>query len=425
VNPPAEILVPRDAGIANAALPSHALIPLLQHSGKPARCLVRPGDTVREGMMIGKAEGSGSAHVHASIPGTVADVREIALPTGERCMAVAIDLGGEFETSGKPLRRRDWSGLSRLDLLDRIRAAGVVGLGGGSVPTHLKLAVPPGSSSSILVANGVDSEPALCADDALLRGKGPDIIEGLRVAQALLSPARTVIALGEHSADLVQEYERLIRQEGMQVDIVVLSSRYPHGHEQLVLAALAGGPPGNGHAATVLNIATLYAVFEAVVMDKPLIERVITVTGSPVAHPRNLKVRFGTSVKDVLEDCGGLDAHADRIVMGGPMRGVSIDSLDLPVSKLTSGIIAFGGPGARHGTELPCIHCGNCIEACPWDLVPTRLMKLVRIGQPEDAAREGLARCTECGCCAYACPSRIPLVAILRQGKKALRGHDA
>ena len=420
VNPPTEVRVPRGAVIVNAVIPSRALIPLLQHTGKAAVCLVKPGDRVKEGMLIGKADGSGSAHVHASIPGIVLEVREIRLPSGEVCTAVAIELGGEFETSGKPRARREWEGLARLDLLDRIRTAGVVGLGGESLPTHLKLAVPPGSSSPLLVANGVDAEPSMNADDALLREKAGEIAEGLRVCQALLRPARTIIALGEHSEDLVPELEGILRQSGMKAEVTVLPSRYPHGHEQLVLAALEGKPPGSRTNATVLNVATLFAVFEAVLLGKPLIERVLTVTGSAVAQPHNLKARFGTCINDLLDECGGLTSQPGKIVMGGPMRGVSVDSLSVPVTKGTSGIVAFGMANARPGVELPCIRCGNCIEACPWDLVPTRLSKLIRMGDAAAAAREGLARCTECGCCAYACPSRIPLVAVLRDGKRAL-----
>ena len=422
VNPPSETLVPPESGIANAAVPLRALIPLLQHSGKPAICLVKPGDRVGEGMLIGKADGSRSANVHASIPGIVVEVRDHCLPDGEVCTAVAIELGGEFETSGRPRQPREWEKLSRLDLLDRIRAAGVVGLGGASLPTHLKLAVTPGSSSSILVANGVESEPSLCADAAILREKASEIVEGLRICQTLLTPARTVIALGEDSAGLVRELEDLIRLKGMKGEVAVLPSRYPHGHEQLVLSAVGGG---DGAAATDVNVAALYAVFEAGVLDKPLIERVLTVTGSPLLHPRNLKVRIGTRIGDLLDECGGLAPGPVKIVMGGPMRGVSVDSLDVPVTKGTSGIVAFAGAAARQAAELPCIRCGSCIEACPWDLVPTRLFKLIRLGDAAAAEREGLSKCTECGCCAYACPSRIPLVAVLRDGKRALRGTDA
>ena len=425
VDPPAEIPVPRGSGIVNAAIPSCAVIPLLQHSGKPALCMVKPGDRVREGMLIGKADGLHSAHVHASIPGVVADVRDHSLPTGQTCAAVIIELGGEFETSGKPRTRHEWDSLSRLDLLDRVKSAGVVGLGGGSTPTHLKLAVPPGSSSSILVANAVECEPSLGGDGALLHEKAMEIVEGLRICQTLLRPARTVIALGEHLDDLVAELERAILSKGMKADVEVLPSRYPYGHEQLVLAALDSPPSRGGRAQTVLNVATLNAIYEAVVLEKPLIERVLTVTGSCLPHPRILKARFGTALRELLEECGGLSTREGKVVMGGPMRGISVETLDLPVTKGTAALIAFAGPAARPQPELPCIRCGSCIEACPWDLVPTRLFKLVRMGETAAAAREGISRCTECGCCAYSCPSRIPLVAVLRDGKRALRGPDA
>jgi electron transport complex protein RnfC len=397
---------------------------MLQHSGKPALCLVKPGDRVAEGMLIGKADGPRSANVHASIPGIVVEVRDHALPTGQVCAAVAIELGGEFATSGKPRPRRDWEKLSRPVLLDRIKAAGVVGLGGASMPTHLKLGIAPGRVPSILVANGVESEPSLSADAALLREKTREITEGLRICQALLAPARTVIALGNDSEDLAPEFDLLVRQNGMKAEVAVLTSRYPHGHEQLVLAAIGGPPAGGEGSAVVLNVATLYAIFEAVVLDKPLIERVLSVTGSLVAEPRNLKVRFGTRIREIFEECGALAAGPAKIVMGGPMRGVSVSSLDMPVTKETAGLVAFGGRAARPVKELPCIRCGSCIEACPWGLVPTRLFKMVRMGDTAAAEREGLSRCTECGCCAYACPSRIPLVAILAKGKLMAAGNS-
>jgi len=416
IDPPSVTTVPPGSAIVNAALPSRALIPLLQHAGAPARCLVKPGDLVREGMIIGRAEGLRSAHVHASIPGVVREVRPFTLPTGESCEAVTIELGGSFETSGKPTVRRAWDGLHRADLLQKIRAAGVVGLGGESLPTHLKLAADAGRAVSLLAANGLDCEPSLSVDAALLRQKPAEIVEGLRICQSLLSPRRTVLALGDHSEELVGEFERLIDRCGMTAEVLVLPARYPQGHEQLVASAISGTPPGADPTVTVLNVATLLAVFDAVVLERPLIERVMTVTGSTLSRPQNLKVRLGARVGDLLEECGGQPA-TQKVVMGGPMRGVSVQSLDLPVTKGTLGILALGASEARAPAELPCIRCGACIEACPWGLAPTRLFKLVRIGKATAAFREGLSRCTECGCCSYVCPSRIPLSSILGQGK--------
>jgi electron transport complex protein RnfC len=422
VNPPVELPGPRDPGIANAALPNRATIPLLQHAGRPAIRLVKPGDVVSEGMLVGKADGPRSANVHSSVPGVVAEIREITLSSGERCEALEIDLGGSFDTSGRPRTRRPWQNLPRADLLERIRSAGVVGLGGGGLPTHLKLTPPPGGSCSLLAANGLDCEPSLGADDALLREKPAEIVEGLRICQLLLSPARTVLAVGERSEDLVQDLERTVQQAGMDAQVVALPARYPQGHEQLVVAALEGRPPGADPSCTALNVATLLAVYEAVVLDKPLIQRVLTVTGSTVAHPRNLKVRLGTRVSDLLDECGGDLAQTGKVVMGGPMRGVSISSLDLPVTKRTLGVVTFSTAEARPLQEAACIRCGTCIEVCPWGLEPTRLFKLIRMGEEVQAGREGLGRCTECGCCSYACPSRIPLSAILGEGRRRILG---
>jgi len=418
VDPPSVITVPPGSTILNAPLPPRALIPLLQHAGSPARCLVKPGDPVTEGMLIGRAEGARSAHVHSSIPGVVTHVGPCTLPSGETCDAVTIELGGSFQTSGKPAVRRPWEGMSRKDLLERIRSAGVVGLGGESQPTHLKLA-PEGRAVSLLAANGLDCEPSISVDAALLRQRPSEIVEGLRICQVVLSPGRTVLAIGDQSEDLASAFEGLIANAGMKADVRVLPSRYPGGHEQLVASAIAGRPPSPDPSVVVINVATLHAVFEAVVLEKPLIERVISVSGFPLARPQNLKVRLGVRIGDLLEECGGSATDTRKVLVGGPMRGLSVDSLDLPVTKSTCGILALGAAEARTAKELPCIRCGACIEACPWDLVPTRLFKLVRMGDTDAAFREGLGRCTECGCCSYACPSRIPLSSILGRGKHA------
>jgi Na+-translocating ferredoxin:NAD+ oxidoreductase subunit C len=424
VLPPDDSLVSRSGSIVNAAVPAFAVIPLLQHTGPAARCVVKAGDAVEEGMLIGAADGPRSANVHASIPGTVVEIREVGMPGG-RCQAVVIELGGRFGRSGRPRSTRAWEGISRADLLARIRDAGVVGLGGTVIPTHLKLALPPGRSASLLVANGLGSEPSLSADYALLREKPQEIGEAIRICRALLDPGRAVLALAENAADLVPELEQVFKDMHVQAEIVLLPSRYPQGHEHLVVASLNGGNRDTLTDSVVLNIGTLQAIFEAVVNDRPLIERVVTVTGSPVVAPRNLKVRLGARIGDLFEECGGLTDRVGKVVVGGPMRGLAIDSLDVPVTKGTTGVMAFSAREARLQTEWPCINCGDCVEACPWDLVPTRLYKLIKKEDFEAAGREGLSRCTECGCCAFACPSHIPLVDVLRGGKRMMnRGSN-
>lgn len=206
------------------------------------------------------------------------------------------------------------------------------------------------------------------------------------------------------------------------VETVALPGRYPQGHEDLVRASiLARASLSNGSAASacvVVNVATLYAVYEAVVAQRPLIERFVTVTGSAVRKPGVLKVRIGTRVGDLFEECGGLTEPPGKVVVGGPMRGISVSSLDFPVTKAVAGVMAFTRAEASTGFQLPCIRCGACVEACPWELAPTRLNKLIERGDIAGALAEGLSSCTECGCCAFACPSRIPLVDSLRKGKR-------
>ena len=423
VNPPDDRAISRAAAIMNAAVPSVAVIPLLQHAGAPARCIVKPGDVVREGMLIGEADGQYSANVHSSIPGRVREVRRTTSHDGVSAEAVVIELGGAFEKSGRRQGIRGWDNLSRGDLLSRVQAGGIVGLGGHLVPTHLKLRERPGVKPSLLVANGVGSEPSLSADFALMREKPREIAEGLRICRAIVDCGRLVLALGEDAEELVPAFEQAFRDFGMECEIALLSSRYPQGNEQLIVASIEGAPaPVPASASTVvLNVGTLLAVYEAVVLDRPLIERVLTVTGSSVRVPRNLKVRIGTRIEDLFDDCGGLTSAPGKIVIGGPMRGIAVDTLDVPVTKGTAGVMVFSGADARTPTEWPCIRCGSCVEACPWDLVPTRLYKLIKQGELATARQEGLARCTECGCCAYACPSHIPLSAVLRSGKQALK----
>ena len=277
-----------------------------------------------------------------------------------------------------------------MDLLGRIQAAGVVGLGGEQVPTHLKLALTPGRTVTLLVANGIDCEPSLSADSVLMREKAREIAEGIRVCRSLLNPARTVLALGEESARLAGEFEHVFRELHLSCEILLMPSRYPQGNEQLILSTLEGDrPKAPAPSSVVLNVGTLNAIYEAVAFDRPLIERVLTVTGFPVAAPKNLKVRIGTRIGDLFDDCGGFTSEPGKIVMGGPMRGIAVDSLDMPVTKGTLGVVAFSRSEARTRTQWPCIHCGVCVEACPWDLVPTRLFKLIQQGDITAAQRKG------------------------------------
>ncbi len=431
IYPPDHSSLSRAASITNAPVPPLAVIPLLQHSGKPARCMVKPGQTVGEGMLIGQAEGPHSAHLHSSIPGRVVEIIESPLIGGGTCPAVVIELGGSFERSGRPQTALPWDSLGPQALLDLIRSAGVVGMGGEGVPTHLKLALSQSQKTELFVANGVDCEPSLTADYAVMRERPAQIVEGARICRKILGASRAVIAVGDSSEDLVPPLRIAIQDQGDPIELIVVPSHYPYGHEELLLASISGHgvssengspPPIGSPRSIILNVATINAVFEAVVYRRPVIDRVLTVTGMAVRTPRNLKVRIGTPISDLLAECGGLVSEPAKVVLGGPMRGAAIESLQIPVTKGTFGVVAFSHAEARPRREWPCVHCGACVDACPWGLEPTRIYKLIERRRMEEAAEAGLSRCTECGCCAFACPSHIPLVAILRRGKALLGG---
>lgn len=425
----------RSEPVTNAAVPSRAVVSMSQHAGMPAECLVQPGDLVREGMMIGRAPGPRSAHVHSPIPGRVVEVTETAGPGGERCPAVAIELGGEFDRSGRSGAERDWRELSRFDLLGKIQSAGVVDLCGPCLPAHLALASQPGETVALLAVNGVESDPSLSCVSLLLREKPRQIVKGIAVARKLLAPSRTVLAVGEADRHLVPAFERAVDEAREQIEITLVSARYPQGDPQQLAATLLDGGStdsstgrGQGRGAAgrpadrrvvVLAAATLFAVYEAVALDKPLIERMVTVSGSIVRRPRNLKARIGTRIDELFDECGGLTAPPGAIVLGGLMTGWAVDSPDAPLTKTVGGVIALSAQEARVPRERSCIGCGRCIDVCPWGLVPARLYKLVAHDRITAALEEGLAECSECGCCAFACPSRIPLAHGLGRGKTA------
>lgn len=437
VFPPLTAELSRREPVTNAAVPPRAVIPMRQHAGEPAECIVHPGDMVREGMVIGKAFGRHCAHVHASIPGRVVGISQAADAFGGVCQAVVIDLEGEFDRSGRCTTVRAWENLPRFDLLGLVQAAGIVEMGGSREPTHLRLAVLPGTAARLLVANGVESDPSLSCVSALLREKPRQIVEGIRIAMKILGPsAGAVLAVGGADARLVPAFERAVDSAGADIDIAVVSSRYPQADGQLLAAALEGRGTGRGSTArrsarqpalgkdVMLGVATLLAVYEAVVLDKPLIEGIVTVGGSPVCRPRNLKARFGTPIAELIDECGRLGEAPGAVVLGGSMTGRAVDWLQVPFTKGTTGVLVLSQREARVPPAHACIGCGRCLDACPWGLEPTRLFKLLEHGRVEEALSEGLGECTVCGCCAYVCPSRIPLAKGLDRGQRGrpLRG---
>lgn len=415
-----------DLPIRNASVPSRAVIPLHQHMGKPALCTVKAGDTVTEGMLIGQAAGFFSANVSSSIPGTVTEITEIYQPNGLKSQAVVVELAGEFEKSGKTEKKQSWENLDGKTILDKIADTGIVGLGGATFPTHIKYAIKEGARVTDFVVNGVECEPYLTCDYRLMLEKTAEILTGIQIVSRIIKPERITIGIENNKPQAISHIRKQIRARGLDYRVVPLKMRYPQGDEKQLLKAVvekevpSGGLPLD-IGAVVSNVGTLHAIYEAVVLNKPLIERIVTVTGSVVNRPANLKVRVGTKISELIEECGGFSETPAKIIVGGPMMGFAIYDLDTPVTKGTSGIIALSRSEVKEETGTNCLSCGRCIRACPMGLNPTTLYKYIDFAQYERAKAEHLLDCKECGCCSYSCPARLPLVHTMKLGKLMLR----
>ena len=423
VHPPERKTATRESSVQNASLPAIATIPLHQHIGSPAECVVAKGDKVREGMLIGRAVGFVSTAVHSSIPGTVTQIAEVALPNGSKSQAVMIELEGEFDRLGKQVEPEEWRTKSAKDLLNTLQERGVVGLGGATFPTHVKFSIPKGSRAELFVANGVECEPFLSADHRLMLEKTKQILEGIEIVRSILEPDRVVIAVEANKPDAIEILESETRSADLDIEVISLQVKYPQGDEKQILKAITGREVPSGGlplaiGAVVSNVSTIHAIYEAVVFSKPVIERILTVSGGAVRTPGNYKTRVGTPIGQLIEECGGLTEVPERIVVGGPMMGFTALDLDAPVTKGTSGILALKSREIKKASRTPCIGCGSCVSVCPLGLNPTRLFKLVDHLELEQAVEDGLMDCKECGCCSYSCPARIPLVQGMRLGKQ-------
>jgi len=416
--------------IRNAPIPPLCTIPMQQHLGAPAKLLVKPDDKVKEGTLIGEASSFISAHVHSSIPGTVKEVRTVYLANGIKSEAVVIELEGEFSRSGKLLKAVDWHEIPRGKLLEKVKEMGIVGMGGATFPTHVKYTIQKGKKVEFFVVNGVECEPYLTADHRLMLEKTSEILEGAGIIKEILNPDKVFIGIEENKPDAIAVMEAKIREKNLDFEVVPLKLKYPQGDEKQLLKSITGREVPSGGlpieiGAVVSNVGTVFAIYEAVVYNKPLIERVVTVTGGAVTQPANLKVRIGTKIEDLIEECGGVKIPPKKIIAGGPMMGFAQVNLDSPVTKGVSGIIALPAEAVQIPKETPCIRCGRCIQACPMGLSPTRLYKWIDHQYIDEALKEGLMDCKECGSCGFVCPAGIPLVQGMKLGKLLARKKRA
>ena len=422
IHPPGLKEYTSDKPIRNAPLPAIAVVPFSQHIGAPAKPLVAPGDHVEEAQMIGEPAGFISASVHSPIPGIVKEIKSLYLPSGMKTDAAVIELDGEFSRLGKPHNRRDWTLLSNDEILDLIKNHGVVGQGGATFPTNVKFTVPKGRSCEVFLVNAAECEPYLTADHRLLLENTDDIIEGIRIVKKLLNPKRVIIGIEANKMDAVEVLKAAGASEG--IEVMPLKVKYPQGAEKNLIEATIGKEVPSGKLPIEVgvinaNVGTLLSVCEAVRDDKPVIERVVTISGGAIAHPANIRARIGSSIRDLIEECGGLTEEPVKFVSGGPMMGFTFSNLDSPITKGTSGILALTKKELNFYSSTACLSCGKCIDACPMGLAPTTIFKNIEHEKLDEATALGLDDCVLCGSCAYVCPAHIPLVSAF----KAARGR--
>jgi electron transport complex protein RnfC len=398
--------------------PEKVFMPFLQHFGSPAESLVSKGDEVSLGQKIGEGKTLFSAAVHSSISGKVLAVDHYIHPGGNLVPAVTIANDGEDRYVSLEKEEKDPLSLSPEEIRQKVKEAGIVGLGGAAFPTSVKLTPPKDKPIDTIIINGCECEPVLTADYRLMLEFPEDILKGGEIICKATGATRLMVGIEDNKLSAFETLKKYA--QNTRTEIALLKTKYPQGAEKNLISALLqrevprGGLPFDV-GVVVQNVGTTKAVWEAVNQGVPLYQRAITVSGSGIKEPKNLLVRLGTPFKDIVEFCGGLKDGANMLIMGGPMMGISQWSLDVPLVKATSGILAWDSPPPV--LEYTCISCSRCVGHCPMRLVPTQLMKCVKYENFSLAETWGILDCVECGCCQYVCPSRIPLVHWIRLGK--------
>jgi len=401
---------PLELPVRNAFLPVSAVVLLKQHAGSASRCLVSKGEFVREGMLIGKAESIDQSAVHSPIPGIVREIRRIRLPTGGESEAVVIALEGFFDRLGKKQEKFLWSSMARNDVLQTLRDKGVVETDPPGAPLAEVLFRAKGVK--LLILNCIESEPWIRTETAALEARAAEVLDGLRIISASTEPGKVIIALDESEPALAKKIENLIALEEKSFECVRLKSRYPQDLPSRLLEAFSPRHQVGQKADSALFVrpSTAIAAYDAIALSKPFIERYVTVGGGVVKRPAVLKVRIGTSIGDLFEECGGFLGNPDRIILGGPFRGLPSYDLDMPVSKTTNAILALSAEETKRGNTVPCIRCGRCKDVCPEGIDPNAIYRRIDRSLIGAAFEFGLRECSICGLCGYVCPSRLPLV---------------
>lgn len=415
----------RSAGssIRPTPLPGIVTVPLAQHIGAPAELLVAKGDKVKVGQLIGRGQSFISANVHSPVSGIVLKIDDFTDSSGYRKKAIQIATEGDewLETIDRSTVLKEEITLTREEIIARIKESGIVGMGGATFPTHVKMMVPEGKTATCLIINGVECEPFLTSDHRLMLERGEELMVGTRILMTALGVSKAYIGIENNKPDAIEHLDRMCsRFPG--IEIVPLKVRYPQGGEKQLIKAILNREVPSGKlpietGSVVQNVGTAVAVYEAVQKNKPLIERVVTVTGKQVKSPCNLLVRIGTPVSMLLEEAGGVPDDTCKVINGGPMMGKALTTTDVPVIKGMSGVVVMNSKDAKRPKTYHCIRCARCTFACPMGLAPFLIAQMAEAHLAERAEQERVMDCIECGSCSYTCPAGRPLLDQIRIAK--------
>jgi len=421
IHPPDKKELSKAKAISSTKPPKRVVIPLVQHIGAPCKLSVSIGQEVKKGEVVGAPEGFVSAPVHSSVSGKVVAIGDFPLSTGRMVTSVVIENDGKEEWTALK-DNPDYLALSPDELKGKVKDAGVVGMGGAAFPAHVKLSPPKEKPVDVVILNGAECEPYLTADYRLMVERPADVVAGLKVLMKIVNVTKGFIGIESNKPDAVEAMQKAATGEP-NIKVCALEVKYPQGAEKMLIKATVDREvPARGLpmdvGVVVQNIGTAIAVYEAARYGRPLVERVVTVTGEGIKEPKNLLVKVGTQVSDLIEECGGFKSEAAKIISGGPMMGFAMFSLDVPVTKGTSGILVLPEEEAAHTEGFgPCIRCGRCIDICPMGLMPSMLSVLSERGFYEESKEYNLFDCFECGSCTYVCPSKRPIVQLVRLAK--------
>jgi electron transport complex protein RnfC len=401
--------------------PEKLVVLLSQHIGAPAECVVKKGDEVKMGQKLATAAGFVSVPIHSPVSGKILSVGVFPGPAGSMAEGIEVENDGEDIWESPPEEKPDYQGLEGPDIIEAVRDAGIVGLGGAAFPTHVKLSPPKEKKIDSVILNGAECEPYLTADHRLMLERPREIVQGLELVMKAVAARWGYIGIELNKRDAIRLFEKETSGQ-RNITVIPLQVKYPQGEERSIIKAvldrevpLGGLPMDVG--VIVQNVGTAFAVYEAVAYGKPLIERVLTVSGRSVRKPGNLLVRLGTRSSVCFEACGGWKEDPAKVIMGGPMMGLALYSTDVPVVKGTSGLLALSKAEAGVWRDGPCISCGRCVDDCPMRLTPCVLATLAENERWSDADEWHVMDCKECGVCTFACPAKRPLMHLLRLAK--------